>query len=75
MQKAKDGVTDENPYLGVFGAEDRVTYGQALLSGMDDAVVKGVEGERALGSREFASTLKMERGRYRVRRGRPATRA
>ena len=72
VQKAKDGVTDENPYLGAFGDENRVTYGQALLSGIDEAVVKSVEGERALGSRAFASTLKMERGRCRVRRGKPA---
>jgi len=30
-----------------------------------------VEGERAIGTRAFANTLKMERGRYRVKRGRP----
>ena len=34
-----------------------------------------VEGARALGSRAFASTLKMERGRYRVRCGKPGKRA
>jgi len=34
-----------------------------------------VEGERALGSRAFAAALKIERGRYRVRRGKPAKRA
>ena len=68
-------MTDENPYLGAYGDENRVTYGQALLSGIDEAVVKSVEGERALGSRAFASTLKMERGRYRVRCGKPGKRA
>jgi hypothetical protein len=31
-----------------------------------------VEGGRILGTREFAATLKMERGRYRVKRGKPA---
>ena len=75
MRTTRTGLALVGWYLGVFGAEDRETYGQALLSGIDDAVVKGVEGERALGSRQFASTLKMERGRYRMRRGRPATRA
>lgn len=27
--------------------------------------------QRVLGTKEFAATLKMERGRYRVKRGRP----
>jgi hypothetical protein len=44
------------------------------MSGVDAKVVKRVEGERVPGSREFASTLKMEQGRYRVKRGKPARR-
>jgi hypothetical protein len=51
---------------------DRQAYGEALMSGVaDEALIRKVEGERAMGSREFAATLKMERGRYRIRRGRP----
>ena len=69
--KAEDGVTDENPYLGAFGDPDRIVYGEALMSGVDEKVVRQTEGSRAIGTKEFAATLKMERGRYRVKRGRP----
>ncbi len=41
------------------------------MSGVDEKVVRQMEGERALGSKEFAVTLEMDRGRYRVTRGRP----
>jgi len=44
------------------------------MSGADEAVVRNMEGERVIGSKSFAETLKMERGRYRVKRGRPANR-
>jgi putative transposase len=71
VRQLADGVTDQNPYVGEFAARDREAYAAALMSGVDDQVVKLVEGERAVGTREFAATLKMERGRYRVRRGRP----
>jgi hypothetical protein len=47
-------------YLGEFSDEDPVAHGQALMSGVDEKVVTRAEGERVLGSREFASTLKME---------------
>jgi len=70
--KAKvDGITNENPYLGKFSEQDRRNYGEALMSGVDEQIVRQIEGDRAIGSKEFASTLKMERGRYRVKRGRP----
>ena len=68
----EDGLTDENPYLGAFEEADRHAYAQALISGeSDEAVIRQVEGERVIGSRAFAETLKMERGRHRVKRGRP----
>lgn len=68
----EDGLTDENPYLGAFEDADRSAYAQALMSGEgDEAVLRHVEGERVIGSRAFAETLKMERGRHRVKRGRP----
>jgi hypothetical protein len=44
----------------------------SMMSGADEAVVRQMEGKRAIGSKEFAATLKMERGRYRVKRGRPS---
>jgi len=71
VKRTADGLTDQNPYLGPFGERERQAYGDALLAGVDDAVVRAVEGERAIGSRPFAATLKMERGRYRVKRGKP----
>jgi hypothetical protein len=41
------------------------------MSGVDEKVIHGMEGERVLGSKDFAATLEMDRGRYRVKRGRP----
>jgi hypothetical protein len=58
--------------MGEFTDADRVAYGERLMSGVDEQVVREVEGERAIGSKAFAATLKMERGRYRLKRGRPA---
>lgn len=71
VKKAHDGVTDVNPYLGALTDEDRNAYGQALMSGIDENVIRSVEGERILGTKKFAATLKKERGRYRVKRGTP----
>ena len=73
VKKVMDRVTDENPHLGAFNDPERVQYGEALMSGVDEKIVRQMEGERAIGTREFAATLKMERGRYRVKRGRPCT--
>ena len=68
----EDGLTDENPYLGAFDEADRRAYAAALMAGgEDEAVIRHVEGERVIGSRAFADTLKMERGRHRIKRGRP----
>lgn len=50
---------------------DREVYAEALMSGVAKALIGRVEGERVIGTRAFANTLKMERGRYRVKRGRP----
>ena len=41
------------------------------MSGEDEKIVLEVESDRAIGTKAFAATLKMERGRYRVKRGRP----
>jgi hypothetical protein len=70
-----DGLTDENPYLGAFEDADRRAYGAALMSGVEDeAAIRQVDGERVIGSKAFAETLQMVRGRHRVRRGRPYSR-
>ena len=72
VKKAMDGITDENPYMGEFADPDRVAYGERLISGVDEMIIREVEGERVVGSKAFAATLTMERGRYRLKRGRPA---
>lgn len=73
VQQTADGVTDENPHVGAYSPADRQAYGQALMADADEKLVRQIESERAIGSKEFAATLKMERGRYRVKRGRPAS--
>ena len=72
VNSMEDGLTDENPYLGAFEEADRRAYARSLMSGREDeAVISRVDGERVIGSKAFADTLKMERGRHRVKRGRP----
>jgi len=71
VRAAEDGLTDRNPYVGVFTEQDRRVYGEELMTGADEKVVKELEGMRAMGTSEFASMLKMERGRYRLKRGKP----
>ncbi|HMO52407.1 MAG TPA: transposase [Kiritimatiellia bacterium] len=68
----KDGVTDLNPYLGAFTAQDRVRYGEVLLSGSDEAIIRETVSSRVIGSSRYARTLKTERGRQRLKRGRKA---
>ena len=72
VKQIMDGITDENPYMGKFNDSDRVVYGEMLMSGEDEKIVREVEGDRTIGTKAFATTLKMERGRYRVKGGRPA---
>jgi hypothetical protein len=62
-----DGVTHENPHIGSFSQKDRIAYADALASGIDDAVVKAMHGRRPIGSNDFASTPKRERGRHRLK--------
>jgi len=71
VKQVADGVTEQNPYLGPLTEADRQAYGEVLMSGSDEPVIKSVEGDRTIGSVAFATTLKRERGRYRVKRGRP----
>lgn len=72
MNCIEDRLTDENPYLGAFDETDRRAYAAALMSEFEDeAIIRRMDGERVIGSWAFAETLKMERGRHRVKRGRP----
>jgi putative transposase len=71
VRATADGLTDQNPYVGAFTEQDRRTYGEMLMSIEDEKVVKQIEGLRAIGTREFVARLKMERGRYRLKRGQP----
>jgi putative transposase len=70
-RKAADAVTDENPYLGALGESERKAYGEALMSGIDEAIMRSVNRKKIAGSCAFAAKVQMERGRYRVKRGRP----
>lgn len=72
IHQTADSVTDENPYGGSFEESDRKEYAEALISGNDEKIVRQMEGEKAIGTRAFAATLKMDRGRYRIKRGKPA---
>ena len=45
-------------------------YKEALISGADDALIKGKGTARVIGSPEFSSRLTMEGGRHRFRLGR-----
>ena len=60
------------PGFGSVGDQERKLYGEALMSGVDEKAIRRMESERAMGTREFAATLEMERGRYRVKRGKPS---
>ena len=67
-----DGLTNENPYLGAFDEVNRQEYGAALMRGVDDeAAIRLMDGERAIGSTEFVEALKKDHGRLRISRGRP----
>jgi hypothetical protein len=41
ISECEDGLTDHNPYLGPMGEAERAMYKQALISGADDALMKG----------------------------------
>ena len=67
----EDGITDRNPYLGVFREQDRRLYGEELLAATADDLVKGTEGSQVIGSSKYAATLTKSMGRHRLKRGRP----
>jgi len=68
---AEDGLTDTNRYLGPMGPQERRMYGEALMSGVDEALMQKVRRARVIGDAGFAANLRVERGRYRRKRGRP----
>ena len=50
---------------------DRKMYGEILMSGVDDTLMKKHHNATTVGSAGFAGKLKVQRGRYRLMRGRP----
>ena len=69
VKSKADGLTDMNPHVGAFGEKDRRAYGQVLMSGRDEEVVRAMEGSRAVGRPKFTARLKKDRGRYRLKPG------
>ena len=67
----EDGLTDQNEYLGPMAEAERAMYKQALLSGADEALMKGKGTTRVIGSPEFSARLTVDGGRHRYRSGRP----
>ena len=43
VKKIEDALTDEKPYMGTFGDRERIAYGEALMSGEDETVVRNVQ--------------------------------
>lgn len=72
VKRAVDSLTDINPHIGELTDRDRQSYGAALMSGEDEVFIHQMEGERAVGSREYIAALKVESSRYRLKRGRPS---
>ncbi len=68
----EDGMTDRNPYLGVFSEQDRQRYGEELRAGTEEVLVKSSEGSQVIGSARYAASLTKSMGRHRLKRGRPA---
>lgn len=74
VERTSDGLTDENHYLGVMTQQDRQAYGEILMSGTEDDWVQSRQSGRVFGSEDFASRIRNERGRPRLKRGRPSSR-
>ena len=75
VKSKDDEVTDTNKYLGKFGGREREMYAEALMSGVDEAMIRGTNRFRVIGTPEYASKLQVSRGRHKLRRGRPANQA
>jgi len=72
VQGEPDGLTDFNSHLGEMTDRDRRSYGEILISGAEDNWVLNCQKHRVIGSNEFASRFRIEQGRSRLKRGRPA---
>jgi len=71
----EDPVTDLNDHLGygeAMSEADRNDYRDALAGTDDDEWMRAQQKSSALGSEAFQKALKLEGGRFRRRRGRPA---
>ena len=73
VEGRNDGLTDTNPYVGISSAEEKREYGAALMSGVDEAVIRRFRRGRPIGTDVFAGKLRCDRGRFRVKRGRPVS--
>ena len=69
VKKVADGVTDTNPYLGEFTDGGRKQYGDVLVSGVDDPVIQQSISSNVIGSRMYTRKLKIDRGHYRLKKG------
>jgi len=65
-------ITDLNPFIGNLTEQQRSAYAQTLASGIDDEIIDVTRHTRVIGSKEFELDLKLEHGRCRLKRGRPA---
>ena len=68
---AADGITDTNHYLGKMEEQDRKIYGEVLMAGVDDSLMKQRNKSAVLGSPEFGAKLRLDHGRFRLKRGKP----
>jgi putative transposase len=71
VKGVSDGITDSDVCLGQMEEPDRKAYGAMLLSGVDDTLMQKHRKTATVGAEGFAGRFKVERGRHRLRRGRP----
>ena len=69
VTKVADRATDTNPYLGKFTDYDRKQYGDALVSNVDEPVIHQSISSNIIGSRAYSRKLKIDRGHYRLKKG------
>ena len=73
VKRFQDGVTNADVYLGAdkMSGRDRRAYGEALMATADEEWMRKQARTRVIGSAEFSSQLKVQKGRLRRKRGRP----
>ncbi len=71
VKQVDDGITELNPYLGVLTRQDRRRYGELLMSEDTDRELREYEHDNAIGAPAFSRRFVRDRGRFRIKRGRP----